>query len=76
MISPQRVFVLLGIAALLSAAAILSLDGMAQQAASAAGISLICLAAMLMLLRSGHRLARFQSQKAVSHFITNDSAHA
>ena len=74
MITPQRLFVLLGLAVLLCGAAILTLEGALQRAAIAAGMSLACLAAMLLLLRIGHSIARSQSQKAVSHFITNDSA--
>lgn len=73
-ITSQRLFVLLGLAAVLYGAAFFSLNGSVQRAAAAAGISLACLSAMLLLLRTGHRIARQKSNKAVAHFITNDSA--
>ena len=74
MITPQRLYVLLGLAAILCAGALFSLDGTLQRAASAAGISLLCVAGMLLLVRFGHQVAQRQSNKAVTHFISNDSA--
>ncbi|WP_298863335.1 ATP-binding protein [uncultured Sulfitobacter sp.] len=74
LIAPQRLFVLLGLAVFLCLSAILMLDGAMRLALTAAGVSLGCVAAMLLLLRTGHRIARKQGQKALTHFITNDSA--
>lgn len=73
MITPHRLFVLLGLAVVLCSAAAFSLDGTMQNAVFAAGISLICVAGMLFLVRIGHHLARRQSIRSVSHFISNDS---
>jgi two-component system cell cycle sensor histidine kinase/response regulator CckA len=73
MITPHRLFVLLGLAVVLCSAAAFSLDGTMQSAVFAAGRSLICVAGMLFLVRIGHHLARRQSIRSVSHFISNDS---
>tara|TARA_B110000977_G_scaffold157711_1_gene200874 strand:- start:89 stop:661 length:573 start_codon:yes stop_codon:yes gene_type:complete len=74
LISPQRLFVLLGLAGFLCVAAIMSLDGTMQRASTAAGMSLGVVAVLLLILRAGHRIALKQSQKALALFITNDSA--
>ena len=74
MITPQRLFALLGLAAVLCAGALVTLDGVIQRVALAAGVSLVVVAMMLLVLRMGHRIAQGQSNRAVTHFITNDSA--
>ncbi|WP_232222806.1 ATP-binding response regulator [Sulfitobacter guttiformis] len=74
MIAPQRLIVLLGLSIILCLAALIVLDGSPRRAATAAGMSLGCIAAVLIVLRIGHRIARGQSRKSLSLFITNDSA--
>lgn len=74
LIAPQRLFVMSGLAAVLGGAAYVSLDGVVQQIATVAGISLTCLVVILFILRSGHRIAGRQSSIVVIHFIANDIA--
>lgn len=74
MIAPQRLAVLAGLCLVLGGVAWFGLAGVAQRAVTAAALSLLCVVLVVVLLRLGHRMARGQSQKSVSRFITNDSA--
>ncbi len=74
MIAPQRLAILAGLALLLGGAGFVILEGQGQRAAMAAAMSLVCVVVILGLMRTGHSIAREQSQKSVSHFISNDGA--
>ncbi len=74
MIAPQRLGILAGLAILLGGAGWMMFEGQSQRAVTAAALSLACVVVILSLMRSGHSIARDQSQKSVSHFISNDSA--
>lgn len=74
LIGPERLAILAGLAVALCAGAAFALEGLMQQIVASAGFALLAVAAILALLRVGHRLARDQSRKSVAHFITNDSA--
>lgn len=73
-IAPNRLVVLAGLAFVIGGAAFFMLDGQQQGAATLISGSLFGVCIVLVLLRIGHRIAREQSHKAVTHFITNDSA--
>lgn len=47
-------------------------EGLSQQVCFIAGMSLLCVAAGLLMLRAGHNLARAQSRQSVAHFVSND----
>ncbi len=73
-VTPQRLAVLAGLAALLLAAAFVMLGGQARLVIAAAGAGLLGLCAVLFALRAGHALGGAQSTASVAHFISNDSA--
>jgi two-component system cell cycle sensor histidine kinase/response regulator CckA len=74
LISFKRLGAVAALGVLLGIAAWLTLEGHIQRAATAAAVTLMCMAIMVCLLRLGQTAARGQSQKSVSRFITNDSA--